>query len=206
LDDVASALGGEGTIAFDGALLPTPAWEAALELDNASQLQSAMERVIPSITKEVVDGRTYYAITVLPMPLHYTFVDGYWLIGSTRAQLMRSISNRAAALTLPRSPEFRAQIPQDGQTFFSGLMYYNLGTTIGPIADQLKSAGLLTPDLQTAVDSLTTNRTPGLVYVYGEPDRIQVGSRSNLFQMGLQALISGNPLMGLPMPGLSKAQ
>jgi hypothetical protein len=112
---------------------------------------------------------------------------------------MRSISNRAAALTLPRSAEFKAQMPQDGQTYFSGLMYYNLGSTFGPIADQLKSTGMLTPQLQSQVETLTSNRTPSLIYVYGEPDRIQVGSRSPLFQMGLQALISGNPLQGLPI-------
>jgi hypothetical protein len=206
LDDVASSLGGEATIAFDGALLPTPEWEAAIEVDNASQLQSVIEKVLPTVMKDTVDGRTYYSISETPMPLHYTFVDGYWLIGSSRAQLMRSISNRAAAQTLPRSAEFKAQIPQDGQTFFSGLLYYNLGSTAGPIADQLKATGMLTPQLQSQVDTLMTNRTPGLVYIYGEPDRIQVGSHSNLFQMGLQALISGNPLMGLPIPGMTKAQ
>jgi hypothetical protein len=206
LDDVASSLGGEATIAFDGALLPTPDWQAAIELDNAARLQTAIESVLPAIKKEVVDGRTYYSAAETPVPLHYTYVDGYWLIGSTRALLMRSISNRAAALTLPRSAEFRAQIPQDGPSFFSGLLYYNLGSTVGPIADQLKSAGLLTPQLQSQVDTLTANRAPGLVYVYGEPDRIQVGSRSSLFQLGLQALIAGDPLAGLPFLAQGRTQ
>ncbi len=63
LDDMASSLGGEATVAFDGALLPTPAWVSALEVDDASRLQGAIERAIPSVTKEVADGRTYYAIT-----------------------------------------------------------------------------------------------------------------------------------------------
>jgi len=206
LNDVADSLGGEATIAFDGAVLPTPAWEAAVEVENASRLQRAIEQAVPTVKKEQVDERTYYSIAETPMPIHYTFVDGYWLLGSSRAQLMRAISNRAAALTLPRSAEFRAQMPQDGNTFFSGLLYYNLGSTLGPIADQLKSTGMLTPQLQTQVDTLMANRTPSLVYVYGETDRIQVGSRSNLFQMGLQALLSGNPLMGLPMAPIGKAQ
>jgi hypothetical protein len=206
LDDVASSLGGEVTIAMDGALLPTPAWEVAVELENAARLQAAIEQVIPTVTKDLVDGRTYYSIRETPMPVHYTFVDGYWLLASSRAQLMQSISHRAAAQSLPRSAEFRAQMPQDGQTFFSGLMYYNLGTTLGPIVDQLKSTGMLTPEVQSQADTLMTNRTPGLVYLYGETDRIQVGSRSSLFQMGLQALMAGNPLMGLPIPGLGKAQ
>lgn len=206
LDDVASSLGGEATVAMDGALLPTPAWEIAVELENAPRLQEAIERAIPTVRREAVDGRTYYSITDTPMPVHYTFVDGYWVLGSSRAQLMRAISNRAAGLTLPRSAEFRAQMPQDGHTYFSGLMYYNFGSTLGPIVDQLKSTGMLTPQTQSQADMLMANRTPSLIYVYGEPDRIQVGSRSTLFQMGLQALMSGNPLMGLPIPSLGKAQ
>lgn len=193
-------------MAMDGALLPTPAWEIAVELENAPRLQEAIERAIPTVRREAVDGRTYYSITDTPMPVHYTFVDGYWVLGSSRAQLMRAISNRAAGLTLPRSAEFRAQMPQDGHTYFSGLMYYNFGSTLGPIVDQLKSTGMLTPQTQSQADMLMANRTPSLIYVYGEPDRIQVGSRSTLFQMGLQALMSGNPLMGLPIPSLGKAQ
>ena len=206
LNDVANSLGGEATIAMDGAILPTPAWKVAIELDDAVRLQTAIERAIPTVNKEQADGRTYYSVTTMPMPIHYTFVDGYWLLASSKAQLMLAISNRAAALTLPRSPEFKAQMPQDGHAFFSGLLYYNLGSTIGPIADQLKTTGMLTPQLQSQVDSLMTNRTPSLIYVYGEPDRIQVGSRSSLFQMGLQALLSGNPMLGLPFPPAGKAQ
>jgi hypothetical protein len=119
---------------------------------------------------------------------------------------MRAMSNRATSLTLPRSVGFRSQLPQDGHTYFSGLMYYNLGATLGPIVDQLKSTGMLTPQVQAQADSLMGSRTPSLFYVYGETDRIQVGSRSTLFQMALQALMSGNPLMGLPIPSVGKAQ
>jgi len=206
LNDVADSLGGEATIAFDGAVLPTPAWEVAVELNDALRLQSAIEKTPLTLAKEVVEGRTYYTISEIPMPVHYTYVDGYWLLGSSRAQLMRAISNRAAGLALPRSAEFKAQLPQDGHTYFSGLLYYNLGSTVGPIADQLKTTGMLTPQLQSQVDMLMTNRTPSIIYVYGEPDRIQVGSRSNLFQMGLQALLSGNPMAGLPFTGIGATQ
>ena len=206
MDEVSGSLGGEVTMAMDGALLPTPAWVVAVELENAPRLQSAIEQLLPSVKKEVADGRTYYSISETSMPVHYTFVEGYWLLGSTRAQLMRAISNRTAGLTLSRSPEFRAQMPQDGYTYFSGLMYYNFGSTLGPIVDQLKSTGMLTAQTQAQADSLMANRAPSLIYVYGETDRIQVGSRSTLFQMGLQALMAGNPLMGLPMPSAGKAQ
>lgn len=206
LDEVASSLGGETTIAMDGALLPTPAWIVAAEVENAPRLESAIEQVIHAVQKEQVDGRTFFLLNETPMPVHYTFVDGYWLLGSTRAQLLRAISNRAAGLTLTRTPEFRNLLPQDGHTFFSGLMYYNLGSTLGPIVDQLKSLKMLTPQTQAQADTLMGNPAPSLIYVYGEPDALQVGSRSTLFPMGLHALMAGNPLMGLPIPAPGKAQ
>ncbi|MEP6963026.1 MAG: FecR family protein, partial [Acidobacteriota bacterium] len=218
LDDVAGTLGGEATIAFDGALLPKPDWKMAVEVENAARLQWAIEQIVMAVrrdkpgtamnvTSEAVSGRTFYMLTAdAPMPtMHYTFVDGYWLVGGSRGLLIKAISDREAAVTLPRSAEFRAQMPQDGSTYFSGLVYYNMGSTVGPIADQLKASGLLTPQLQSQVDTLTANRTPSLIYAYGEPDRIQVGSRSNLLQMGLQAigsLSSGHPMAAFPFQGL----
>jgi hypothetical protein len=213
LDDLAGSMGGEVMVALDGGLLPIPEWRAAVEMENAERFQWALDRMVSTmqqqepqdavtITKEEVENRTYYKTSGTPMAVHYTYVDGYWLIGSSRAVLMKSISDRDAALTLARSGAFRAQLPADGPSFFSGLLYYNLGSIVGPVADQLKATGMLTPEIQSQVSSITSNRAPGLVYVYGEADNIRVGSRSNLFQMGFEAvagMLAGNPLAGVPM-------
>jgi hypothetical protein len=63
------------------------------------------------------------------------------------------------------------------------------------LVDQLKATGMLTPDVQAKADALAANRAPGLVYVYADPDRIKAGSRSNLFQIALQSLATGNLLV-----------
>jgi hypothetical protein len=131
--------------------------------------------------------------------VHYTFVDGYLLAGATRALLTTAIDARAAALTLPRSAEFRAQLPMDGHSNFSGLLYYNLGSAVAPLAEQLRATGILTPEQDKSISLLTSNREPALIYAYGEPERIQVGSRSGLLSLGLQAvgtLSTGSPNMG----------
>lgn len=211
VNDIAGSMGGEVAFALDGPLLPTPSWKLVVEVENAERLQRAIEQIVTameaerpgsaSVTREQVNGRTYYALKGWsPVTVHYTFIDGYWLVGATRALLMQSIQDRDAALTLPRSPEFRAQLPADGPAFFSGLFYYNMGATVGPVADQLKAAGALTPELQSKVDALTANRAPGLVYVYADSDRIKAGSQSNLFQFALQALTTGNLWSGVLVP------
>lgn len=220
LDDLAGTLGGDATIAFDGALLPAPSWKVAVEVETPDRLQTAIETLLAaaranipdgnfSVTSETVEDRVYYTLTLDRLSLDYTYVDGYLLAGSTRALLMAAIANRAAALTLPRSDQFRAQMPLDGHQNFSGILYYNLGSVVGPLADQLKASGLLTPEQETSIAQLTANRKPSLIYVYSEPDEILVGSRSGLLDLGLQAissLASGHPLGFLPVPGLSGSQ
>jgi hypothetical protein len=63
---------------------------------------------------------------------------------------------------------------------------------VGPMVDQLKSSGMMTPDQRKAAAMLTANREPGLIYAYGEPDRIVVASRSGFFGLGLDTLVGLN--------------
>ncbi|HSP68723.1 MAG TPA: FecR domain-containing protein [Bryobacteraceae bacterium] len=198
LDDVAGSLGGEATIAIDGPLLPVPSWKIAVEVDNPSRLEWAIEQIVAAalrnapqsgitLVHEDVHGRTFYTLT-LKAKIEYVFVDGYLLMAPDRALLTSAIDGRASGMTLPRSDAFRAQLPVDSHTDFSALAYYNLGSAVGPIVDQLKATGLLTPEQQKQISALTSNRKPTLVYAYGSPDQILVGSRNSLTGMGLDAL------------------
>jgi hypothetical protein len=206
LDDVAGSLGGEATIAVDGPLLPIPSWKVAVEVDNPSRLEWAIEQAVASmqraasqstvpqsgvaLTNETVNGRTFYTLTLGKMPVQYVFVDGYLLLAPNRGLLTSAIDGRASGQTLPASTTFRAQLPLDTHTNFSAVAYYNLGSAVGPIVDQLNASGLLTPEQQKQISSLTANRAPTLVYAYGSPDQIVVGSRNSIAGMGLDALSS----------------
>lgn len=218
LDDVAGSLGGEAALAIDGPLLPVPGWKAAIEVQSPMRLQTAIGALVAAVqtagpaagfalSSETVNNRTYYALTLsqpAPLTIHYTYVDGYLLAGATRALLDAAIRNRASALTLPRSAEFRSRMPLDGHNNFSAIFYYNLGSAVAPLVDQLKTSGLLAPEQEAAIASLTANREPSLIYVYGERERIVVGSRSGLLGLGLQAmagLATGNLMQGMP-PGI----
>ncbi len=205
LNDVAANLGGEMTVAFDGPLFPTPSWKVAIEVDNPARLEWAIEQAVTTaqhdypdagatLTNSTVGGLAYHTLksAKLPVEIDYVFTDGYMLIAPTQALLEAAIQNRASGLTLARSAAFRAQLPQDGHVNFSGLLFYNLGSTLGPVVDQLKKGGLMTPDQQKSAEMLTSNREPGLVYAYGEPDRIVVASRSGFFGLSLDTLIGLN--------------
>jgi hypothetical protein len=201
LDDVAASLGGEATIAVDGPLLPIPSWKIAVEVDNPSRLEWSIEQAVAAIARNAPDsgialanqsenGRTFYALTIAKpaFRIEYVFVDGYLLLAPNRALLTSAIAGRSSGQTLPRSDSFRAQLPLDTHTDFSAVAYYNLGSAVGPIVDQLNASGLLTPEQQKQIASLTANRQPTLVYVYGSPDQILVGSRNSIAGLGLDTL------------------
>jgi hypothetical protein len=121
---------------------------------------------------------------------------------------MAAMQTRASGLTLPRSAAFRAQLPQDRHANFSALLYYNTGVQLAPILDQLKASGLETAEQQKSMAALAADRQPGLIYAYGEPDRIFAASRSGFFGLGLDTLVGLNAkgaagLTGLVPPLLS---
>jgi hypothetical protein len=201
LDDVAGSLGGEATIAVDGPLLPIPSWKIAVEVDNPARLEWAIEQLVAAIhsdqpdsgvalVNESVNGRTFYTLTLSKAKVEYIFVDGYLLLAPSRALLTSAIDGRASGQTLPRSDSFRAQLPLDTHTDFSAVAFYNLASAVGPLVDQLNATGLLTPDQQKRIATLTSNRQPTLVYAYGSPDQILVGSRNSIAGLGLDALSS----------------
>ncbi len=213
LNDIAANLGGEMTIAFDGPILPLPTWKVAIEVDNPAQVQTAIEKAVQAAQRDdpksnvtlatsEAGGLAYHKLTTtaLPIEVDYVFSDGYLLIGSSQSVLELAIQNRAAGLTLPRSEAFRAQMPQDGHENFSALMYYNMGPTVGPVVDQLKKSGLMTPEMQQSIGQVASNREPGMIYAYGEPDRIRVASRSGFFGLDLSTLLglNANGMAALP--------
>jgi hypothetical protein len=215
LNDVATNLGGEMTVAFDGPLLPTPSWKVVFEVDNPARLEWAFEQAVKAAQQDMpdsavrletlqVNGLTGHALksAKLPVEIDYVFTNGYLLMGSSQTVLEAAIQTRTSGLTLSRSSTFRAQLPQDGHTNFSGIVYYNMGSVVGPMVDQLKKSGLMTPEQQQAASGLVTNREPGLIYAYGEPDRIVVASRSGFFGLDLSTLLGLNAKGAAAIPQL----
>jgi hypothetical protein len=212
--DMAANLGGEMTVAMDGPLLPTPAWKIAIETENPAGLEAAIEQASGAAGLQVahaqLNGLTYSTLTSprIPYGIDYIFTDGYLLMAPSRALLMAAMQTRASGLTLPRSAAFRAQLPQDRHANFSALLYYNTGVQLAPILDQLKASGLETAEQQKSMAALAADRQPGLIYAYGEPDRIFAASRSGFFGLGLDTLVGLNAkgaagLTGLVPPLLS---
>jgi hypothetical protein len=205
LNDLAAPLGGEVTMAFDGPMIPTPRWKLIFEVYDPATLQSTIAKLVDSMNQETsrfhslqlsqrqIGSQTYFTITNTNQPnseIDYTFVDNYLIAAPDVSTISRAIQSREAGYTLAKSAGFQALLPNDGYTNFSAIFYHNLGPVVGPLAAQLKSSGALTRAQQQSIDALTANTAPGLIYAYGEPDRIVVASGTGFMGFDLGTLLT----------------
>ena len=211
LNDITAPLGGEVTMAFDGPMLPTPRWKLILEVYDPATLQSTIAKLVDSydreadqkgrslrLTERQVGSRTYFIISGSnpsnanqpTSEVDYTFVDSYLIAAPDISTITRAIQSREAGYTLPHSSGFQALLPSDGYTNFSAIFYHNIGPVVGPLAQQLKASGALTSQQRQSVDALTANSAPGLIYAYGEPDRIVVASNTGFMGFDLGTLLT----------------
>jgi hypothetical protein len=213
-NDLASALGGEMTLALDGPVLPTPSWKAIVEVNNSGALQLAMEKMVQALNREAqkssqpgatlnqeqAGGRTFYSIQLrsagLSTEYDYTFADGYMIVAPSRALLLSALQTHANGTSLARSASFRALLPSDNQANFSAMIYQNLSPILKPLASQLTSGQL------ALLQQLAADVKPTVFCAYGESDRIEVASSGKLFDLnpGLPTLIH---LLGLSDHGTS---
>jgi len=214
-NDLASALGGELTLALDGPVLPTPSWKAVIEVNNPGALQVAIDKLVAAGNREAqkssqpgvtlsqtqVGGRTFYTIQSQSVGLSteydYTFADGYMIIAPSRPLLLAALQTHANGTSLARSASFRALLPSDNQANFSAMIYQNLSPILKPLASQLTSQQL------AFLQQLAADSKPSVFCAYGERDRIEVASSGRLFDLnpGLPTLIH---LLGLSDHGTSR--
>jgi FecR protein/Putative zinc-finger/Protein of unknown function (DUF3352) len=216
-DDIAAPLGGDAAFAIDGPLLPVPAWKIAVEVNDPSHLQQTISTLVDhfnqradssqagklEVHSEQVNSRTFYSLRsgkAAGLTAYYTFVDGYLLAGPSAANLVQAINNRENGYTLASSTVFRNQLPADSYTNFSAILYHNAGKTLNSAAQQLRNSGKLSENQQRTLAALSIAGAPGLICVYGEPDRIVAATKGSFlgFNLGtLAGIEQGKPVLPL---------
>jgi hypothetical protein len=217
-NDLAGSLGSEIAVALDGAAIP-PEWKVVAEVYNAGRLQWAIQKIVEASSREIsshgavasislsqqsASGRTYYTIAGTEgsklMEAHYTYLDGFLIAASSRALVDQAIQNRANGFSLSRSQAFQSLLPRDTSGNYSGVLYANLGGTLGSLARTASQA--LDPEQRKALEALTKDMKPMLFALYGEADAIRVATNGSLVGMTLENLagIQG-PLSALKLMG-----
>jgi hypothetical protein len=209
--DIAAPLGGEFAFAIDGPILPTPSWKMVFEVNDSAHLQQTLERVVGEINNQAakfgksgllwdradIAGRTYYTLKSADfgVEVNYTYVNGYVVMGPSRAMVERSVRAQEQGYTLLRSTRFTAGLPSDGNANFSALFYHNLAPLVQPFAERIaNSAGNLPQEQQQAIKAMAADMPPTLAYAYAQGDSITFAANTEGGPFGL----SPATLLGMP--------
>jgi len=191
-DDLMANLGGDFLLALDGPVLPTPSWKAVIEVNNAGQLESTLERLVQAINAQEqgprshqvaidpsdANGQRFYAVrdvTSGTVVANYTFSDGYMIIAPTRALLMDALKTHASGNSLGRSAGFRALLPKDENENYSAVAYQNLSPVLSPLLNQFSG------ERADAIRKLAADARPTAICAFGKDSGIEVASDSRLF-------------------------
>ncbi len=200
--EMASAFGGEVTVALDGPIFPTPSWKIAAEVYYPERLQSTIAKMVQRFNdtgdkertgnmlltqSDTPDGHTFYQLKFekLPWEADWTFTDGYWVAAANRELLARSLQNRQIGSTLAKSATFRSKLPQSGSTDFSGIIYHHLGDTLAPIADMLGNTNIR----GIPVNALKSD-APGAICFWAGTDRIDMAATGSFFGMSIESMLA----------------
>jgi|ERR1043166_4527737 ferric-dicitrate binding protein FerR (iron transport regulator) len=209
--DIAAPLGGEFAFAIDGPILPTPSWKMVFEVNDSAHLQQTLERIVGEVNKEAaklgktglvwdradVGGRAYYTLKSADfgVEVNYTYVNGYVVMGPSRAMVARSVQMQEGGYSLLRSSRFTAGLPADGNANFSAVFYHNLAPLVQPFAERLaSSASNLPQEQQQAIKTMAADMPPTLAYAYARGDSITFAANTEGGPFGL----SPATLLGAP--------
>ena len=191
--DLAAPLGGEFAFAIDGPLLPVPSWKLVFEVNDPTQLNQTLERLVGKVNevaaregkrgfaseREQAGDQIYYSIKSLDLGLsvHYTYADNYLVMTPSRALLDRALRFREAKATLRHAPRFTAALPTDSVANFSALFYQNLGGVLDPLTRTMRGFGATSKadnnsEAKGALDALDTLSPPALAYARADTNSI----------------------------------
>ncbi len=191
-DDLMANLGGEFLLSLDGPVLPMPSWKAVIEVNNASQLENTLERLVQTVNNQPqgpkshqaaidpsdVNGQRFYAIrdvTSGTVVANYTFSGGFMIIAPTRALLIEALQIHASGNSLGRSASFRALLPKDENENYSAVAYQNLSPVLNPLLS------IFSGESADAIRKLAADSRPTAICAWGKENRIEAASDSRLF-------------------------
>jgi hypothetical protein len=122
-------------------------------------------------------------------------VNGYLVMGPSRAMVARSVQNKEQGYSLPHSTRFTAGLPADGNANFSAVFYHNLAPLMQPFAERIaNSAERLPQGPQKALKAMAADMPPTLAYAYAQGDSITFAANTEGGPFGLSpATILGVP-------------
>lgn len=186
VEDWVRAAGGELAVGFDGALLPTPSWQAVVEVYDREAFQRGIETAAARynerasgleddtrVTLSTDTSGTYpmMHLSVGLLSTHYAYFDGYLVAAASPALVEQARRTYESSVTLPGSRRFRELLPDDTYLDFSAVGYTEFRDLAPGVRTLLGEA--IPAEGQVVVDILAA-AGPWMHAVYREPDRVRL--------------------------------
>ena len=130
-----------------------------------------------------------------PLKINYTFVDGYLLVGSSRAAISEALRVHQAGESLAKSAKFRAALPDNQAQVASALYYQNMASWITMVMTQLP------PDLVQSIPQFSPNVLPSVSAVYGSDRAIRMTGGNNASSAAVVLVVAA-----IAIPNLLRAR
>jgi type IV pilus assembly protein PilA len=169
------------TVAMDQPMTAAqPTWRLILRTNDMVGLQQILTKLLTAAhleVKHLADGK--YAVHSFqvptgpePLQINYSFVDGYLVIGSSRAVLSEALRVHQAGESLAKSQKFRSALQDNQAQIASGVVYQNMGSWMSMVAKQLP------PDIVQTLPQFPSDILPSVSALYGSDRSIRASSGS----------------------------
>jgi hypothetical protein len=158
-----------------------------------------------------VDGVTFHTIAYAGTgeggaskltTVNYVFAAGYLIAGPDRGLLRQAIQTQASGTSILSDAKFRALLPADQYTGFSGVFFQQAAGALASLASSMAANSGAKPEQVAAMEQLAKELKPTLVAAYADSRSVTVASKSGLFGLGGNSLLR----MGLLLDLFGKAR
>jgi type IV pilus assembly protein PilA len=190
-DDLFSHLSGEIAYEADNVPSTNPAWRIILKVadpnEDPKRLQSTVDTLLATMhmaAQQSEDGGVTYHTLQIPSAqktteISYAFVDGYWIIASSRERVTEAIRLHRSGESLARSRKLLESMPPGHPSEVSALLYED--------AAAVAAMGLrqVSPALAESLSHASAEASPMVIAAYGEESSLREASRSGGVDAGV---------------------
>ena len=202
-DDLFGVLGGEIAFEVDSLTPPNPVWKVILRVNDGDRLQRTFTKLLagPKIGVEQSEegGLIYNTLQVpsgpKPTEISYAFVDGYMVVGSSRATVAEGVRLHRGGGSLAKSESFRAALPSGHLSEVSAVFFED------PMAVTAMTLRQASPELAQLLSQTAPKNAPLVMSAYGEESALRVASRTAGVDAGAVLVVAA-----IAIPNLVRAR
>jgi len=190
-DDLFRHLSGEIAYEADNVPSANPPWRVILKVadpnEDPKRLQSTVDTLLATMQRSAQqseDGGVTYHTLQIPSAqkateISYAFVDGYWIIASSRETVAEAIRLHRSGESLAKSRKLLASMPPGHPSEVSALLYED--------AAAVAAMGLrqVSPALAESLSHAGAEASPMVIAAYGEENALREASRSGGVDAGV---------------------